>query len=70
VLDEAALDKYSFTRDAHLQRRRAEIFDRESDRTNMSGQEPKSEGEPATAPAGAASSPRDAGERPATSPAR
>jgi phospholipid-binding lipoprotein MlaA len=27
VLDEAALDKYSFTRDAHLQRRRAELFD-------------------------------------------
>jgi phospholipid-binding lipoprotein MlaA len=31
VLDEAALDKYSFVRDAHLQRRRAEIFDREGD---------------------------------------
>ena len=27
VLDEAALDKYSFQRDAYLQRRRAEIFD-------------------------------------------
>ncbi len=27
VLDEAALDKYTFTRDAHLQRRRAELFD-------------------------------------------
>lgn len=27
VLDEAALDKYSFTRDAYLQRRRAELFD-------------------------------------------
>jgi phospholipid-binding lipoprotein MlaA len=27
VLDEAALDKYSFTRDAYLQRRRAEVFD-------------------------------------------
>ena len=27
VLDEAALDKYSFTRDAYLQRRRAEIFE-------------------------------------------
>ncbi|MGY8905210.1 MAG: MlaA family lipoprotein [Burkholderiales bacterium] len=27
VLDEASLDKYSFTRDAHLQRRRSEIFD-------------------------------------------
>jgi phospholipid-binding lipoprotein MlaA len=29
VLDEAALDKYSFMRDAHLQRRRAEIFEKE-----------------------------------------
>lgn len=27
VLDEAALDKYSFTRDVYLQRRRAELFD-------------------------------------------
>ena len=27
VLEEAALDKYSFIRDAHLQRRRAEIFE-------------------------------------------
>lgn len=32
VLEEAALDKYSFTRDAYLQRRRAEIFDREENR--------------------------------------
>jgi phospholipid-binding lipoprotein MlaA len=28
ILDRAALDKYSFTRDAHLQRRRAEILER------------------------------------------
>jgi phospholipid-binding lipoprotein MlaA len=28
VLEDAALDKYSFTRDAYLQRRRAEIFQR------------------------------------------
>ncbi|MFM9879216.1 MAG: VacJ family lipoprotein [Burkholderiaceae bacterium] len=27
VLDEASLDKYSFTRDAHMQRRRSELFD-------------------------------------------
>jgi len=31
VLEEASLDKYSFTRDAYLQRRRAEIRDREDD---------------------------------------
>jgi phospholipid-binding lipoprotein MlaA len=27
VIDEAALDKYSFTRDAYLQKRRAEVYD-------------------------------------------
>jgi phospholipid-binding lipoprotein MlaA len=32
VLEEAALDKYSFTRDAYLQRRRAEINDRDDNR--------------------------------------
>jgi phospholipid-binding lipoprotein MlaA len=57
VLDEAALDKYSFTRDAHLQRRRAEIFDRETDKTNTSGQEPKADGEPAAAPSPAGGAP-------------
>jgi phospholipid-binding lipoprotein MlaA len=31
VLEEAALDKYSFTRDAYLQRRRSEVYDREED---------------------------------------
>jgi phospholipid-binding lipoprotein MlaA len=31
VLDEAALDKYSFTRDAYLQRRRAEVYDYRKD---------------------------------------
>jgi phospholipid-binding lipoprotein MlaA len=31
VLDEAALDKYSFTRDAYLQRRNSEIFERNGD---------------------------------------
>lgn len=32
VLEEAALDKYSFTRDAYLQRRRAQIDDKGDDR--------------------------------------
>lgn len=47
VLDEAALDKYSFTRDAYLQRRRAEIIEnKESD-----GSEPKeSAPQPASGP--------------------
>ena len=31
VLEEAALDKYSFTRDAYLQRRRAEVYDHSED---------------------------------------
>ncbi|MBC5784535.1 VacJ family lipoprotein [Ramlibacter sp. USB13] len=31
VLEEAALDKYSFTRDAYLQRRRAEVYDQTED---------------------------------------
>lgn len=46
VLDEAALDKYSFFRDAYLQRRRATIFEgKPSD--DSAGQEPKADGEPA-----------------------
>jgi phospholipid-binding lipoprotein MlaA len=32
VLEEAALDRYSFTRDAYLQRRRAEIYEKDEDR--------------------------------------
>lgn len=39
VLDEAALDKYSFIRDAYLQKRRADIF--ENDTSDNDGQEPK-----------------------------
>ncbi|MBA3771164.1 MAG: VacJ family lipoprotein [Ramlibacter sp.] len=49
VLDEAALDKYSFTRDAHLQRRRAEIY--ESSTSDAGGREPRDEGAPAGTPA-------------------
>lgn len=46
VLDEAALDKYSFFRDAYLQRRRATIFDDKSKGDDGAGKEPK-DGEPA-----------------------
>jgi phospholipid-binding lipoprotein MlaA len=35
VLEEAALDKYSFTRDAHLQRRRAEIYQPDDPRRDV-----------------------------------
>jgi phospholipid-binding lipoprotein MlaA len=49
VLEEAALDKYSFTRDAHLQRRRAEIVEGTKRATSDEddGREPK---EPGAAP--------------------
>ena len=46
VLGEAALDKYSFTRDAHLQRRRAEILEGNK-RTGSDGREPAAEGDSA-----------------------
>jgi len=35
VLEEASLDKYSFTRDAHLQRRRAEIYQPDDPRRDV-----------------------------------
>jgi phospholipid-binding lipoprotein MlaA len=50
VLDQAALDKYSFTRDAHLQRRRAQIFDAQKPErfikpaTDPDGKEPQVDG--------------------------
>jgi phospholipid-binding lipoprotein MlaA len=50
VLDEAALDKYSFTRDAHLQRRRAEIFESTYPDGGDDGREPTADGEPASKP--------------------
>lgn len=48
VLEEAALDKYSFTRDAYLQRRRAEIIESDDD---SDGEEPRQDGDAAPAPA-------------------
>jgi phospholipid-binding lipoprotein MlaA len=44
VLDQAALDKYSFTRDAHLQRRRADVVERIDDED---GREPSTDGQSA-----------------------
>ncbi len=47
VIEEAALDRYSFTREAYLQKRRADVFDyKESD---TDGAEPKADGTPAAA---------------------
>ena len=59
VLEEAALDKYSFTRDAHLQRRRAEIYEREENREvppalpdeSLEAPVPTASGQPASLPA-------------------
>jgi phospholipid-binding lipoprotein MlaA len=53
VLEEAALDKYSFTRDAYLQRRRAEIYDREQTREVPPSLPDESKDAPADAPADA-----------------
>jgi phospholipid-binding lipoprotein MlaA len=46
VINQAALDKYSFTRDAYLQRRNADVFDFKRD-SDDAGAEPKADGEPA-----------------------
>lgn len=64
VLDEAALDKYSFTRDAFLQRRRAQIYEPDdprrevppslpdgNDKDTSSPTTPKPEGQPEAPPA-------------------
>jgi phospholipid-binding lipoprotein MlaA len=57
VLDEAALDKYSFMRDAYLQRRRAEIFEKERDNSDAGqasdgAEPPEPKDPPATPPGG------------------
>ena len=60
VLDQAALDKYTFTRDAHLQRRRTQVFDRDGT-DSKSGQEPKADGEPAPTPGPTQAAPKGDG---------
>jgi phospholipid-binding lipoprotein MlaA len=57
VLDDIALDKYTFLRDAYLQRRRSLIFDGD-DRAPPDSQRQQDDGEP-SAPPGAASAPKD-----------
>jgi phospholipid-binding lipoprotein MlaA len=57
VLEEAALDKYSFTRDAYLQRRRAEIYESEENREVPPPLPDESKEPPAAAPAGRPESP-------------
>jgi phospholipid-binding lipoprotein MlaA len=72
VIDEAALDKYSFTREAYLQKRRADIIEsKDSD-----GAEPKADGTlppesgPAVAPVPAPPDGAAAPGQPASAPAR
>ena len=49
LIEGAALDKYSFTRDAHLQRRRASIL--QGRELESDGSEPEADGTPAAEPA-------------------
>jgi len=68
VIEEAALDKYSFTRDAYLQKRRADIKDNKDSDTD--GSEPK-DGESAPQPGGPpARAPQPRSSPPAPAPAR
>jgi len=70
VLEEVSLDKYSFMRDAHLQRRRAEVFDREEDREVPPPLPDESQEPPAAAPAGPGGQPAAPGGPPPAAPAR
>jgi phospholipid-binding lipoprotein MlaA len=68
VIDEISLDKYTFIRDAYLQRRRSLVFDGDVPETPAAPEEaasaaagsdaPPAAATPASAPAGAASAPR------------
>jgi phospholipid-binding lipoprotein MlaA len=60
VLEEVSLDKYSFMRDAYLQRRRAEVFDREEDREVPPPLPDETQEPPANAPAAPAGQPASA----------
>lgn len=51
MLDEAALDKYSFTRDAHLQRRRAEVYEIDDPRREIPPPLPRDRAPEGAAPA-------------------
>lgn len=52
MLDQAALDKYSFTRDAYLQHRRSEVLDGAMDQDETPPPPPDESGEPPAAPQG------------------
>lgn len=57
LLDDIALDKYYFLRDAYLQRRRSLVFDGDEPAPAAPPDEPVAPGAAASAPAGAASAP-------------
>jgi phospholipid-binding lipoprotein MlaA len=69
LIEQAALDKYSFTRDAYLQKRQADVLDFKNSDTD--GAEP-TDAEPAGAaqPAQPAAQPASAASQPASGPAR
>jgi phospholipid-binding lipoprotein MlaA len=71
VLDEAALDKYSFTRDSHLQRRRALIYDQDDPRREVPPPLPEDDDRSQVTPnpSGAPARPPATGQ-PAPAPAR
>jgi phospholipid-binding lipoprotein MlaA len=54
VLDDIALDKYTFIRDAYLQRRRSLVYDGEEPPPKDDGNKPQDDGKPAPAKADAA----------------
>lgn len=69
LLDDIALDKYSFVRDAYLQRRRSLVYDGEPPEDEERGDPPSTSAPPApapgaSAPAGAASAPAEAASAP------
>ena len=57
LIEQAALDKYSFTRDAYLQRRQAEVFDFRQKDSDGAEPNPEDGAEPPTPPASAPGQP-------------
>jgi len=59
VIEQAALDKYTFTREAYLQKRRADVMDYKKEPSDSDGAEPELDTEPAAPhPQAPASQPR------------
>lgn len=69
VLDQAALDKYAFIRDAHLQRRRAEINEKDDDLRDVPPALPDESKDPNAPAAATPAAPAAAPAQPAPAPA-